>query len=272
MTELTIDKQFAGLCPALTAEEGDLLESSLVDEGCNEPITVWANHDSIILDGHNRYRICRRENLPFKTRAIRLETRADAVNWIIARQLGRRNLTDEQKAYLRGQRYNSEKRQDGGHGDQKSGGHFVPPIRKSCAEKLAEEYFVNPKTIKRDGQFAESVDAIAETVGEEAKAKILSGKSPLTKSCVLQAAKLPPKKMKQAVATGKMPKAEKPPPSGRQKVPHQQFAKLESDIGACLRLADVLHKSTPAAKFHRDVVSHLKNAIQSLGEWRKAVR
>lgn len=134
MTELTIDKQFAGLCPALTAEEGDLLESSLVDEGCNEPITVWANHDSIILDGHNRYRICRRENLPFKTRAIRLETRADAVNWIIARQLGRRNLTDEQKAYLRGQRYNSEKHRTAGTAT-KNRGDILSPRSVSHAPK-----------------------------------------------------------------------------------------------------------------------------------------
>ena len=39
-----------------------------------------------------------------------LPDRAAAVEWIIANQLGRRNLTPEQKSYLRGKRYQLEKK------------------------------------------------------------------------------------------------------------------------------------------------------------------
>src|SRR5262245_11192264 len=74
--------------------------------------------------------------------------------WIIAHQLGRRNCTAEQKSYLRGKRYNQEKRQDGGHGDQRSGTENPNP---KANERLAEEYQVHPDTIVEDGKFAEAL-------------------------------------------------------------------------------------------------------------------
>ena len=268
-TELTIDKEFAALCPAPTAEELDLLEASLAAEGCTDPIVTWANHDDTILDGHTRYKICRREAIPFKIKPIRLESRGECVNWIIDRQLQRRNLTDEQKAFLRGKRYGSETRRAGPPlgGDT---GVVIAPDGNS-ANELAQEYGMTVRSLQRDAAFAEAVDTIGEKVGEEAKATILAGKSPLGKAGVMAAAKLPPKKMAQAVATGRVPRADKPPKSGKQRVPHERFSKLESDIGACLRQTDALQKSNPADKFHRDVVQKLKEAVQLVHDWRKAV-
>lgn len=60
----------------------------------------------------------------------------------------------------RGKRYNGEKRQDGGHGDQKSGYQNDNSIKTH--ERLAEEYKVGPATITRDGQFAAAVDSLAQ--------------------------------------------------------------------------------------------------------------
>jgi hypothetical protein len=52
-----------------------------------------------ILDGHNRYEICTRLNIDFDiVVAEEVSTRADAIQWIGANQLGRRNLTPSQKA------------------------------------------------------------------------------------------------------------------------------------------------------------------------------
>ncbi len=275
-TELTIDREFSGLCPEPTAEELDILAAGLAAEGCRDPIFLWANHDDTILDGHNRYKICRRENIPFKIKPIKLETRGDCINWIIANQLGRRNLTDEQRAFLRGKRYQAEKRADLGHGDQKSGDQNDPPITDvkpdkqvttRTADRLGKAHGVSAPTIKRDAKFAEAVDTIGETVGDDAKAKILAGKSGLTKQAVVKAAKLPPKKMAAAVA-----RPVKPPKSGRQRTPRNRFQKLTESIGACLRQTDALHKDAPADKFHRATIASLKNAINTIENWQKAVR
>jgi hypothetical protein len=76
----------------------------------------------------------------------------------------------------RGKRYQHEKRNDGGHGDQKSGGHSARP-NSNTAEKIAAETNVDEKTIRRDAQFAQAVDRIAEVCGKEAKAAVLNGKA-----------------------------------------------------------------------------------------------
>jgi len=71
--------------------------------------------------------------------------------------LSRRNSTEEQKAYLRGKRYELEKWQEKGNQytnaiDQND------PKQNHTAEKLAKEFNVSAPTIKRDEQFARGVD------------------------------------------------------------------------------------------------------------------
>lgn len=200
--ELTVDKEFAGLCPALKPEELSLLEASLERDGCRDPIIVWANHEDTIIDGHNRYRYCKRFGVSFKTKALVLEDRNAVRNWIIDNQLARRNVTEEQKAYLRGQRYITEKRVEGDnqHTMPERVGHNVPPKRTS--EVLAEEYKVDEKTIRRDAKYAEAVDAIAKNAGQAAKQSILSGELKATKQEVVQLAALPKEEQKAAIESG----------------------------------------------------------------------
>ncbi len=131
-------------------------------------------------DGHNRYEICAQLKVDFKTKAIKAKDRGEAINWIIAKQLGRRNLTDEQKSYLRGKRYETENvgsarpkgaDQNGQHGNTRS--------------RLAKEYGIGEGTIQRDTAFAKAVDSVAETHGEPKKQEILSGASGLTRQQVV---------------------------------------------------------------------------------------
>lgn len=197
---LHIDKEFAGLCPDLTPEEITFLEASLTADGCRDPIIVWANHDDTILDGHHRYRLCERLKIPYKTKALKFDIRGEATNWIIANQLGRRNLTDEQKIYLRGKQFRSEKKMPGERTDLTSGQNGP---RLPVADRLAETHGVSVNTIKRDAAFADAIDTIAEVQGPEAKAKILAGKSNLGKADVVKASKLPPKKMAKALEAEK---------------------------------------------------------------------
>jgi hypothetical protein len=105
--DLTIDHEFDELCPPLTADEERLLEESILADGCLHPIVTWAGHDDTILDGHNRYRLCRKHDRIWKTKAIRIETREEAKAWIIRQQIGRRNLNETQRADLAAKLVNS---------------------------------------------------------------------------------------------------------------------------------------------------------------------
>ena len=82
--------------------------------------------------------------------------------WIINNQMGRRNLTAEEMSYLRGRRYNGEKKQQGG--DRKSSGNSY---HMKTAEKLAKEYKVSEKTIRNDGEFAEALDQLPPPLKEK---------------------------------------------------------------------------------------------------------
>jgi hypothetical protein len=97
MRELKIDKEFAALCPPLTDAELDGLMDSILDEGCREPIIVWGD---VIVDGHNRYRICRKIKRDYRVVEKEFANRDEAKVWILRNQLGRRNLTDGQRAML----------------------------------------------------------------------------------------------------------------------------------------------------------------------------
>lgn len=206
---LTIDPEFRDLCRALTPEERSLLEASIEADGCRDDIVTWANHDDTILDGHNRYEICTQLDIKFKTTAINLPDRHACIEWIIANQLGKRNLTDEEKSFLRGKRYRAEKKAQGGTGANQHK-QSAQNEQSATAERLAAEYNTSPATIRRDANFADAVDKIAENVGPDAKQEILSGKSGLSKKQIQNVGTAPPEEQKKAYEEAKETPRAKP--------------------------------------------------------------
>jgi hypothetical protein len=97
MLKITIDQEFARLVPKLADEEYSQLEKNIIKDGCREPLSLW---QGILLDGHNRHKICQKHNIQFETVEIKLGSRDAAKEWIIRNQLGRRNLTDYQRGEL----------------------------------------------------------------------------------------------------------------------------------------------------------------------------
>lgn len=149
MKEIIIDKEFQKLIPPLQDEEKIQLEENLIAEGCRDALVTW---QGILLDGHNRYEICKRLKIPFRTLAIELPDREAAADWIDKNQLGRRNLNPDQISYLRGRRYNRMKKAPY---RPKKGGQIEP---LKTANKLSDEYGVSPATVKRNGKMAEYLD------------------------------------------------------------------------------------------------------------------
>jgi len=176
MIEIIIDKEFQSIVTPLKEEESSLLEKSLLEEGCRETLIIWKQK---ILDGYHRYKICKEHNIDFKIKEINLPDKESAINWIINNQLGKRNITSEQKSYLRGFRYEREKTI--GHG-KKTVGQNVPQI---TSERLSKEYKVTSKTIKRDGNYVKAINKIAET-DKKIKNPILMGELKTTKNEILQ--------------------------------------------------------------------------------------
>lgn len=167
-TAIVIDPEFQALCPPLQAEEQEQLTTSLLREGCRDPLVVWEQYPFLLLlDGHNRFALCHEHHIAYEYIKLEFSHRAEATNWIIANQLGRRNLTPEQKSYLRGKRYNLEKQSQGGDHKSKSKNDTL------MREKLAQEYVVSPATITNDAQFATAIDTLEAQVRQDIRDTIL---------------------------------------------------------------------------------------------------
>lgn len=91
---IKIDPEFANLLPALSEGDCEMLEESLLKDGCRDALITW---NGTLVDGHNRYRLCTKHNLPFKTVEREFKDRNDAKLWILKNQLSRRNVSDFQR-------------------------------------------------------------------------------------------------------------------------------------------------------------------------------
>ena len=119
MINLKIDPEFQSQIPPLTDDEFKQLEENILKEGkLISPLIVWNN---TLVDGHNRYAILQKHpEIYFSTMPLPFESREEVLAWICKNQLGRRNLTPEQKKFLMGKQYSSEKRTEAFRGNQHS--------------------------------------------------------------------------------------------------------------------------------------------------------
>ena len=95
--ELKVNETLEHVMPPLQEMELKLLTESLMIEGCRDPLTVW---NGTIIDGHNRYRICREYNIPFSYVEMEFENQGAAIAWMIKNQIAHRNLTSFQKCEM----------------------------------------------------------------------------------------------------------------------------------------------------------------------------
>ncbi|MCS6820917.1 MAG: hypothetical protein NZ551_03525 [Microscillaceae bacterium] len=183
---IVILDELESLIPPLADDEYEQLKANILAEGCRDPLVLWQVEDRlpgyenkyILVDGHNRYSICTENNIYFKIFLADFPNLEAAKNWMIDNQLGRRNLTPEQQSYLRGKRYELEKAQ--GKRSDLENQTFGQNAQKSTAQRIAEEYNVDEKTIRRDAQFARGIDVI-EKSNPELKQAILQGKTKVSK-------------------------------------------------------------------------------------------
>ena len=221
------------------------------------PILVW---NGTIVDGHNRYEILQSHpEIPCSVRDLELETREEVLVWICKHQLGRRNLTPEQKKFLMGKQYDAEKQSAGFHGNQHT--RPVPSAgaqnehqqtaEKTC-ERIAQENHVSASAVRRAALFAAGVD-LAEELCPGIRQRVLSGdlKAPdalferLAKArpedydALLEQIKNPQSRAKPA-AKQKLFQTEKSSSSEPMLAPHQGESKLVPEEASSLysQLAD----------------------------------
>lgn len=162
---LKLEQEFRSLIPSLTEEEYAGLEKSIISEGCRDALVVW---NRIIIDGHNRYEICKDHGIEFKTIKKEFKSIEDAKEWIICNQFSRRNLSayDRSVLALKLKDLYAEKaktRMKAGKSDPKQ-----KSAQGQTRDKIAEIAGVSHDTIDK-------VEKIEQKAPEEIKQKIRDG-------------------------------------------------------------------------------------------------
>lgn len=168
---LNIDPEFRDLIPPLTKEEQKMLEESILRYGCEQPLVVW---NGVLVDGHNRYGICRKHEIPFDVKERNFEDRNDAMMWMLRNQLGRRNLTD----YNRGEMVLKLKAQVAADAEKR----MLAGVRDDNPETNLSQGRDDRKTFAQLGKLAgvsgsqmKKIDKLASGADEETKQKLRSG-------------------------------------------------------------------------------------------------
>ena len=193
--KLKIDKEFKTLIPPLSPKEYEQLEANIIADGCREPIVIWNGY---IIDGHNRYEICKKHHIGYKVKEMSFESRDEAVVWICTNQLGRRNIAEETRKYLIGIQYETEKvinkkKNAMGRNQYSSGASqdtTEHPLNTGVrtAQRIADENHISSGTVQKYGIYAKSLDIIEEKC-PDLVSKILSGKYKISHESVCELAK-----------------------------------------------------------------------------------
>ena len=139
-----------------TDDEFKQLEENILKEGkLLSPLIVWNN---TLVDGHNRYAILQKHpEIYFSTMPLPFESREEVLAWICKNQLGRRNLTPEQKKFLIGKQYSMEHRKPGGNGNNQhtAAAKKTAPLRSRATHTTLES--TTPRWKSLSGGFSRTL-------------------------------------------------------------------------------------------------------------------
>ena len=95
---ITINEELRSFIDPLTHNEYAALERSLLAEGCRDALVLW---DDVLIDGHNRYEICSKHKIEFRTvQNTSFASLDDVMLWMIDNHLARRSVSDYQRGVL----------------------------------------------------------------------------------------------------------------------------------------------------------------------------
>ena len=216
LKDIKIDPEFEAEIPPLTEEEFNLLKQNILSEGrLLSPLIIW---NGTIVDGHNRYRILlEHPEIDYETLNKDFPDRFAASAWICKNQLGRRNLTPEQRVYLIGKQYSSMKESRGGersnsdrHGPD---GRFTAKSQnetlrsdESAGTKIAQDNNIARSTVLRAEQYAKGVDAADEALPGIRK-ELLAGSIKPTRDAVAAIARAAPEDRAELAQQLRQPRA-----------------------------------------------------------------
>ena len=197
-----------------------------------------------LVDGHHRWKVILEakdegKTIKYRVRSVDFADKLAAFEYMHENQLGRRNLTDEEREVEIGKLYKVRKKRTGEHkGNQytkmESGQNDQIPTRRETRDGTAgiigNQYGVSEKNVRRAEKYADGIDALR-NVSQDAADKILSGGTSVSKAAVRELATAEPdiiEAFAQAVNEGKKP--EHKPRNPKSEEEKRDLAEIEAIV------------------------------------------
>lgn len=191
--KVTIEPELKELILPLTGKEAEQLEENMLSEGCLDPLIVWIRGEEYtLIDGHNRYEICKMHNLPFEVSLKEFNDIDEVKQFMINHQIGRRNLTRQMFDYLTGYQYEQLKKKESNSENLKQnqkedeGSEEIKMTSSaSTAEKIARESGTSETKVKRNAAYFKGIEKL-KTSNPELKSELLRGNIKVSKRDVIE--------------------------------------------------------------------------------------
>lgn len=274
-----VKAEYKAFLPERTPEEFVLLRRSIIEDGIRDPIVL--TDDGFIVDGYGRWEIAKELKLKVKTFVKEFKDDDAVYTWMAANQFGKRNLTKEQRDYYMGVRAAQAITSHGGN--RRSSGSNVN-LKPETVETIANEADIGEKMVRENAKFAAGVD----TLPPEERAKVLAGKSDLTKKKIIELApvrcdkctrlKVEIKDCPQCAVVQAAYKAKKlsKKSGGKNKSGSMKFdwAKFKTQLGLVARAADRIADGYTIKKNqgdHKIAVDLLGEYVDHMTSWEKSL-
>ncbi|VCU70727.1 hypothetical protein PIGHUM_02803 [Pigmentiphaga humi] len=205
--DIEINEELRAYIDPLTEDEYAALEHSLLAEGCRDALVLWG---AVLVDGHNRYGICKKHGIAFRTVQNTVFQSMDDVRlWMIDNHLGRRSISDFQRGVLalrKKEILEARVKQAGGNAAPAAVADAVPAVREAAGQEPAgKPAFATRQAVARAARLSAStvgqIERIQKTAAPELVAAVKSGA--ISISAAAAVASLPAERQSQAVAGGK---------------------------------------------------------------------
>lgn len=193
---LKLDPEFLNLIQPLEEREHKSLEHTIISHTYRDPIYTW---NGFIVDGIEAYQICHEHGYKFRIKRMYFLSREDAVSWICTQQLKREDLTEANRKYVIGKKYDAVKAitarlsSENSNGGKNSHTYQIEkkiPCRHLSATQIASECSTSPATVYKYNEYSRALDNISEKVPQMAE-RIRSGKLRISHANIIELSRLP---------------------------------------------------------------------------------
>lgn len=192
-----IDPEFENEIRPLRKDEFSQLRKNILTAGeVYEPLVVW---NGVLVDGHHRWKVILEaksegKTIKFRVRYMDFVDKLAAFEYMHENQLGRRNLTDEEREVEIGKLYKVRKKRAGGqigntNAEKRTGQNdrivSGRETKDGTAGIIGKQYGISEKNVRRAEKYADGIDALR-SINQEAADKILSGETSVSKTKVME--------------------------------------------------------------------------------------